>query len=112
MKEVNVTILIPENSKDKVFYRLLDDITFHGYTIPKGFITDGASVPRIAWSLLPPVHEYFPASILHDWMLSTGEDRKVCDDVFRESMIEMGINKYRANIMYYAVRAYSRIKYG
>ena len=48
---------------------------FNAVTVPKGFITDGASVPQILWSLLPPEGEYFRAAIIHDRLY-----RPVCVD--------------------------------
>lgn len=103
--EINVKVIVPKNSKDKVKYVLLDDLEFFGYTIPAGFCTDGATVPRLFWALLPPVHEYFPSAILHDYLLYIGKTSKDTDRIFRDSMIEFGVNKYRAKIMYFAVRA-------
>jgi hypothetical protein len=107
MKEINVTIILPRSSTTWPQYRLLEDMEFFGYTVPKGFITDGATVPRAAWALLPPVHEYFPSAVLHDWLIEMDYPRKQADQVFRDSMIELGVNKYRARIMYAAVRAYA-----
>ena len=109
MKEIDVTIILPANSRDWPLYVLLNDLEFFGYVVPKGFVSDGATVPRIAWALLPPVHEYFPSAVLHDWMIEQGFPRKLSDQVFRDSMIELGVNKYRARIMYAAVRSYATI---
>lgn len=36
--------------------------------IPVGFLTDGASVPRFLWSLIPPWGSYGQAAVLHDWL--------------------------------------------
>lgn len=40
--------------------------------VPEGFITDGASVPRLFWLLLPPWGEYGQAAVLHDYLLEGG----------------------------------------
>jgi hypothetical protein len=34
--------------------------------VPKGFITDFASIPRILWVPLPPTGKYGKAAVLHD----------------------------------------------
>lgn len=34
--------------------------------VPTGFLTDGATIPRILWWLLPPIEEYTQATTLHD----------------------------------------------
>lgn len=38
--------------------------------VPRGFVTDFASVPRILMSLFPSTGLYTLASILHDWLLT------------------------------------------
>jgi hypothetical protein len=37
-------------------------------TVPAGFQTDLASVPRLFWALLPPQGAYERAAVLHDWL--------------------------------------------
>lgn len=36
--------------------------------VPTGFITDGATIPRWLWWLLPPLGEYSQATTLHDYL--------------------------------------------
>lgn len=36
--------------------------------VPTGFITDGATIPRVLWWLLPPIGEYSQATTLHDYL--------------------------------------------
>ncbi len=45
-------------------------------TVPKGFLTDLASIPSLFHGLLPPDGEYAPAAIVHDFLyqLLVGED--------------------------------------
>lgn len=66
--------------------------------IPKGFITDFASVPRIFWNIMPPNDKYGKAAVVHDFLYSTNgripemqfrkEDytRKECDEILVEAM--------------------------
>ncbi|RYD62768.1 MAG: DUF1353 domain-containing protein, partial [Verrucomicrobiaceae bacterium] len=35
-------------------------------TVPKGFVTDGASVPQFLWSLFPAWGSYSRAAVIHD----------------------------------------------
>ena len=37
-------------------------------TVPVGFVTDFASIPRIFWSLLPPDGQYTYPAIIHDYL--------------------------------------------
>lgn len=78
--------------------------------IPKGFISDGASVPRVMWSIYPPFGRYLEAAVVHDWYCVLGHrgespiDYKVAADVFREAMEVCGVSRWRRYKMYWAVR--------
>lgn len=76
--------------------------------IPKGFITDGASVPPGFWNIFPPLkNEYFVATLLHDWLYNTEYfERKYCDMIFLEGLKSLGVNIAKRNLMYYAVRMF------
>lgn len=41
-------------------------------TVPKGFITDGASIPRLLWPLLSPFGPLLEGAILHDFAYQHG----------------------------------------
>lgn len=61
--------------------------SFNGksYIVPKGFISDGASIPSIFWGLIAPCIDgrTLRASIIHDWLYSTGIlSRADADKVF------------------------------
>jgi len=47
--------------------RFLYDWSHRGYIIPQGFVTDGASVPRILWNLMPPLGPLRYAAFFHDF---------------------------------------------
>lgn len=42
--------------------------SFQSVVVPKGFVTDLASIPRVFWSLLRPDGEYAYSAIIHDYM--------------------------------------------
>ena len=42
-------------------------------TIPKGFESDMASVPRFLWAVIPPIGPYNKAALLHDYLYKTGK---------------------------------------
>jgi hypothetical protein len=78
-------------------------------TVPTGFHTDGASVPRVFWSIFQPYGAYFPAAIIHDWLYSAQSkrlhiDRKTADLIFKESMFNLGIGWATRETIYRAVR--------
>jgi hypothetical protein len=86
---------------------------------PKGFIWDGATIPRVFWSILGyhPGGIMIPPSLWHDLIYKakgqmtnelTGEpifiSRKNCDLLFKEHCIHVGVKRLQANRMYWGVR--------
>lgn len=80
------------------------------FTIPTGFPTDLASVPRIFWGLIPPTGVYEKAAVLHDWMclrLAAGDSPISSHDVdglFRRVMREAGVGLITRWVMWTGVR--------
>lgn len=73
--------------------------------VPRGFVTDFASVPSSFWSWMPPVGRYGLPAIVHDWLywdqkLSRGE----ADDIFDATLGEVGVSTFRKFILYRSVR--------
>lgn len=85
---------------------LLDEVV----TVPKGFQSDGASVPRALWSIYPPFGRYLEAAVVHDWYCVLGHkgESPICSvtaaKVFREAMKVCGVGRFRRFKMYWAVR--------
>jgi len=80
-------------------------------TVPKGFITDFASVPFPASMLIPKDGDYNQASVLHDYLYSKLGDlgdikytRFQCDRIFLNAMKVLKVNFWKRRIMYRAVR--------
>ena len=86
------------------------DTLGHAVVVPRGFVSDGASVPRALWSIYPPFGKYLEAAIVHDWYCVLGHkgespiDYKVAADVFKEAMEVCNASWWRRNKMYWAVR--------
>lgn len=96
-------------------WRLLSDfvITIEGktVTIPKGFNTDFASVPRfpVTYWLFGNITHRPP--VIHDWLYTLGGDneaRKYADNVFYHAMLADGVNKIKAKCIYSAVRLFGK----
>ena len=49
--------------------------------VPDGFLTDGATIPRGLWWLLPPLGEYSQATSLHDYLCRTYQITELIDGV-------------------------------
>ena len=79
-------------------------------TVPCGFLTDGASVPRIFWNIFDPFGPYFPAALVHDYLYSLSSnghftcDRKTADLLFKEAMFNCGVGWAMRETIYHAVR--------
>ncbi len=82
--------------------------TAHGeIEVPAGFLSDGASVPRIFWGVLSPFGDYFGAALIHDFLYSANNrqfDRATCDAIFLTAMKEAGVPWLRRRTIYRAVR--------
>lgn len=92
----------------RVFERLID--------IPKGFITDLASVPKIFRNLLNSYGKnYTRAAVVHDYLYSHGYKmgikRKEADRIFLEIMKERGVPLWKRSLMYRGVRMFGGLHY-
>lgn len=81
-------------------------------TVPAGFITDGASIPRLFWAVLSPFGDYFEAAVIHDYLYSvhnTKFTRGQADLIFKEAMYNVGVPWYRREVIYLAVRMFGSV---
>lgn len=81
------------------------------FTIPKDFVTDLASIPRIIWPVLSPAHSsLFVGAIIHDWFYRMTGDftRKEADLIFYEIIKQSGLGSIRSKGAYYAVRLFGK----
>lgn len=98
--------------------RLLEDLTYHRVTgevitIPRGFVTDYASVPRLLWNIIPPHGPAAKPAVIHDFLYSKQGDignghpvrsRLECDLIFLEVMSLLGFKLWKRRAMYRGVR--------
>lgn len=95
---------------DGVNWILLSDFEYHRdceeiIKVPKGFLTDGASIPKVVWSWIGhPLAEYAPASVIHDFCCQwSPRDNPKADYIFYECMAKLKIPYLKRTIMYWAV---------
>lgn len=75
------------------------------FIVPRGFVTDFASVPRGLWNIFPPFGRYSKAAVLHDWLYQTGKvARGEADRIFLECMKELGVPAWKRWAMYLGLR--------
>jgi len=111
---MEITKLITHPLSDGKRQELFQDYSYeiNGYIInvPKGFITDLASVPRSFWTIFPPFGVYTPAAVIHDFLYSeynvTGINRTLSDKIFLFIMRELGVGFFKSKTMYRAVRLF------
>lgn len=84
--------------------------------VPRGYLMDGASVPRALWSIIPPWGSYGAATIVHDilceYLQLTVEgvpckiSRKQADDILLEAMKVLNVDRREIAVISAAVSAY------
>jgi hypothetical protein len=86
--------------------------------IPVGFMSDGASVPRLLWWFLPPWGDRATfAALLHDYLLDRLQGfepggpilltRKECDGQFLAALLVLKVARWRAYLAWAGVRLHS-----
>lgn len=106
------TLIFGLNKEGRRLYVLNDEFPFCDkatgkvYVVPKGFVTDFASVPWYGRSVIEPEGPTARAAIIHDWLYAIGEKgkRQDADDVFYRAMKHFGVAEGQARIAYNAVR--------
>jgi hypothetical protein len=83
----------------------LSDIAKRAFTVPAGFQTDLASVPRLPLVFLLAGDCAREAAVVHDFLYSTHEvDRATADAVLREASACTGVPTWRRWLMWAGVR--------
>ena len=84
--------------------------------VPTGFESDGTSIPRVLWALLPAWGKYSRAAVMHDFTarsLDQGEPHehaptyRTSDAIFHEALGVCGVNSPVRFLMWAAVRLWS-----
>ncbi len=97
----NQLVLTPAGLEDWELVQDFTETTKYGtFTVPKGYVTDLASVPRLFWFVLPPFGRYSQAAVIHDYIYNTCDDKH---EVFYDLMLKYKTAKWKAKVMYVAV---------
>lgn len=74
-------------------------------TVPKGFVTDLATIPAYFWWAVRPTGRHGHAAILHDWLYwEQGVTRSVADLVFETALADIKVDAPLRKAMWAAVR--------
>jgi len=94
-------------------WELMEDLDNNGHIIPKGFITDGATVPLLISIVFSPTGKYMRDAVLHDYLLDTipdVADRSEVDGIFYDAMKAHKVPLWRRSIMFMSVRVFGWFK--
>jgi hypothetical protein len=135
--EVKVSIIPAKKWFSKTYFRIEEDVTMQGVTVKKGFISDGATIPRWFTALgifilllasvansfwltllgcfiamipvvFPRINNYFAAVIVHDYHIEKKlGKRSESDKILKRCLQELGVQPWRYWPMYIAVRAWA-----
>jgi hypothetical protein len=87
----------------------------HNLTVPSGFLTDLASVPRVATIFIPQFGRHSPAALFHDWCYEQEKygyhSKDFADALFYALLKKMGVGSVKAASMYAAVKFFGRGNY-
>ncbi len=113
-------LLIPIKYQGKELYQNVRDWTVtvngHDFTIKKGRVVDGASVPRLFWFFMPPDGLHRGAALFHDegyeyrghfpdgFVMTKDE----IDEGFYNIQVEAGVGKRRSGIAYEGVHLFGQ----
>lgn len=90
--------------------------------IPRGFLTDGASIPKSLQSFFPVWDTYYQAAVFHDYLCEYMTvyvkdtltpiklSREEVDLYFNEIMKKLNTNPVKRKLVFGAVKTYSHVK--
>ncbi len=77
---------------------------YQSVSVPIGFISDLASVPRVFWSILPRQGRYAYAAMIHDYLYwEQGRPREEADTIFKIAMEDSQVDGAVVETLYRAV---------
>lgn len=103
-------LLQPTNNNKFV---LLEEYRYKEVEIPKGFETNGADIPRIFWSIIPPFKpKYLPAVLVHDYLIkiAKNKDEVIYANTYFEKILLKIENSFKTRTMVKAVNLYWKIR--
>ena len=89
----------------------------HRITIPKGMVTDLASVPRVFRSLVGRTGKHLEAAIIHDYLyvawqihgIDPADDMRLfSDNMMLAAMKASGVGRWKRDTVYFAIRLFGK----
>ena len=92
-------------------YKVIKKIVYKDIVVPAGYRTDGANIPRILWSFVPPnKSDLLPAVIIHDYICDQRQYKKA-DNYFEDVLKSLSVNKTLIKILVTGVRVWHKVAY-
>jgi hypothetical protein len=118
LTDLNVTLLRGKEKDGRQLWRVdstllyTSDVAKQAVIVPRGFITDFSSVPRLPLAYLLAGETAHEAAVVHDYLYeSKMVSKKMADDVFLEAMQDSGVSWWRRKLMWAAVAAFGGAAY-
>ncbi|URC15160.1 phospholipase [Paraglaciecola Antarctic GD virus 1] len=88
-------------------FKISDDY----FAIPKGFTSDGATIPKMFWKIIgsPFSPDFIEAAFVHDYLIYISYDGKLRDQKFYEVLLKNDVGRIRARVMWYGVTIYRKL---
>ena len=104
------TQVVAGTDTEKLVYNFEARVMGYRIEIARGFVFDGASIPRVFWMTTgcPFRPRYRAASLVHDYLYSIKANRKLADLIFKQMLLDAGVSKYTAGKMFRAVRLFGK----
>lgn len=115
MEKSKLNLRLLSNGKAILLNDYVYDINGYEIKVFKGFITDGASIPKVLQCVYNPYGKWIKGAVIHDYLYSkynnTGINRKLADKIFKFIMKETEVNKSTINKFYKAVRLFEEMSW-
>jgi hypothetical protein len=107
------TPLVASMTADGKYWVLTEELVYEQprtkqkFRVPRGFVTDLASIPRPFWIAFPPCGKYTPAAVVHDylyWYQPDWCDRECADTLLLVAMEEANVGVLTRKAIYRGVR--------
>jgi len=109
MIKVFESIVMVSPFADGVYWYLRAPLKWLAYddteiSVPTGFVTDFASIPRPLWSIFPKWERYGPAAVVHDFLYwDQSRERDQADRYMLEAMKDSDVSWLKRRTIYAAI---------
>ena len=93
-------------------YKFINAVDARVLIIPKGFVSDGASIPRILWPVFGGSFstKLIKASVEHDYLIALNYSGTNRDLHFYSRLVTEGVDRWKAKLMYWGVVSWRKFK--